>query len=129
MASLTFCAGGLLIFLKAPGGAVGGVVVTGFFGVGALVAVLQMATASLVLSPEGFTITGFGRTSAAAWTEVQDCRAVRPPGAGAMNELVKVRFAGADRWLPDTYGMKAEALAGLMNEWRVRHGGVAERGV
>jgi len=30
-------------------------------------------------------------------------------------------LVGASRALPDTYGMKDEALAVLLNEWRTRH--------
>jgi hypothetical protein len=35
-------------------------------------------------------------------------------------------FGGFDRFLPDTYGMRAVALAELLESWRVRYGRPAE---
>lgn len=34
---------------------------------------------------------------------------------------VNQRFGGFDRFLPDTYGLRADELAKLLEEWRSRH--------
>lgn len=130
-ASLAFVSAGLLIFFKAPNGRVGGTAGIVFFGLAAVVAVLQMLTGRLELSPQGFTLSGLGRKSTTGWSDVSSVTAVRP--AGAMQKMVQVTLSdsanlprkggvvGGRRLLPDTYGMKAEDLAALMNEWRGRY--------
>lgn len=129
-ASLVFVSAGLLILLEAPNGRVAGIAVILFFGLGAVVAVLQMATGRLELSPAGFTISGLGRKSTTRWSEVSSAAAVRPAGAGM--KMVQITLSdsghlhaaadvGGRRLLPDTYGMRAEDLAALMNEWHDRY--------
>jgi hypothetical protein len=39
---------------------------------------------------------------------------------------INQKFRGFDRFLPDTYGLRAAALADLMEEWRLRHTKPAE---
>lgn len=137
LACLVFAGAGTLIFIEAPGGRAGGVAAMLFFGGGALVSTLQIvANSRLVLSPEGFTIFGLGRRLTTRWTEVASFSVVAA-GASPINRMVAVNLAGADRLgraraaaravlgydrlLPDTYGMKAQDLAALLDEWRARH--------
>ena len=132
-----FVAGGALIFFEAPGGRVGGAVVMGLFGFGAIVSMLQLASGSrLELSPAGFTVAALGRRATMGWSEVGSFDVVAA-GPGALNRMVAVNLVreehvggvpgavraafGYNRLLPDTYGMKAERLAALMNEWRSMH--------
>lgn len=136
-ASLIFVAAGVLVFIMAPNGRVAAIVAILFFGFGAVVAVLQMVTGRLELSPRGFTLRGLGRTSTTAWSDVTSFSVVTP--TAAWMKMVEVELAdtetlrhtraavkavaGAGRLLPDMYGMKPEDLAALMNQWRSRYAG------
>lgn len=108
-----------------------------FFGVCLLVFLTQLVpgVSNLRLTSEGFIVRSLMRNSPIIrWSEVspfvvvwvqnrkmvvydsQVDRATSPGLAEASTFLV-----GASSGLPDTYGMSAEDLATLMNEWRYRY--------
>ena len=143
LASAVFAAAGVLVFFVAPGGRGGGAAVFAFFGLGALVAAVQLLTgSSLVLTPEGFTVNSLGRRVTRRWQEIEAFVVVSP---SAFIRIVGIRLAipdehvpsirssrrglaGFESALPETYGMKATELAELMNEWLARHGECAGGG-
>jgi hypothetical protein len=135
LAGAVFVMGGVLIFFAAPGGRVGGIFV--FFGGCAAVAAIQLVLRStLTLTTDGFMFTSFGRRVTRRWQDVDSFVAVR---TSALSGVVGIRLAisserlsgprraamaiaGYDGGaLPDTYGMKADDLAALMNDWRGRY--------
>ena len=105
-----------------------------FFGLGALVFAAQFLPNSsfLKLDDQGFTVRAIYREHFFRWSQVRDCR---PLNIG-MNTMVGYDFAAeversrtvrlartlsaCDAALPNTYGMKPEALAQLMNSARAR---------
>ena len=107
----------------------------GFFGAGSIVAAVQLLprAGELRLDQDGFTIRSLFRTQALCWRDVTapfrvvKIRSQKMVGfdlAGAdgtryLAELSK-SVAGVHAGLPDTYGLRAEDLAALMNEWRDR---------
>lgn len=107
------------------------------FGLGSLVCALQLLPGSsyLLLEPDGFTVRTLYRSQRYGWAEVERFGVTRIGG----NKTVAFDFSSRyERWrvgrqvaagisgyegmLPDTYGMKAEQLAGLLNEWKARAG-------
>jgi hypothetical protein len=137
VAALVFVLGGVLIFFAAPNGRGGGVVVFGFFGLTAIVALIQVLTPGRIeLSPDGFTAYGIGTRRTTAWSDVSSFSVVR---ASALSKIVAVnptdsrtlgragsairKVVGFNRALPDTYGLSAEDLAALMNDWHRRYAG------
>jgi hypothetical protein len=112
-----------------------------FFGLGVIVCVLQFLPRSsfLRLGPEGFTIRALYRERTYRWEDVDTFGVTQV----SFNKMVGFNFAphfdraarlrrvnkaiaffeGA---LPDTYGMKAEDLADLMNEYKHRHAATTE---
>jgi hypothetical protein len=141
--SLTFVVGGLLaLFWPGRAGAPqreGAWVMwlcVGFFGLGVVVCLLQFLPRSsfLRLDGEGFTIRTLYRERTYRWEDVDTFGVT----VVSFNKMVGFNFAphfdraarlrrvnkaiaffeGA---LPDTYGMKAEDLADLMNEYKCRH--------
>jgi len=129
--SLGFTAGGVWMIADREGS---GWYVALFFGLCSAVFAAQLApnASYLKLSPQGLQwSTLFRRWALIPWEEIGefgvawaglkkmvvfDQRADRGPLVAMSRGLV-----GASRALPDTYGMKAEALAVLLNEWRTRH--------
>jgi hypothetical protein len=137
LAGAVFAMGGVLVFFAAPGGRVGGIVVFVFFGACAVVAAIQLVLGStLTLTTDGYTFTSLGRLVTRRWQDVEPFVAVRTSAIGG---VVGIRLAvpserlpgprraaravaGYDGGaLPDTYGMKADDLAALMNEWHSRY--------
>ncbi|MDH5558775.1 MAG: hypothetical protein OEZ03_15605 [Alphaproteobacteria bacterium] len=116
-----------------------GWVVAGFFGLCAVVLAFTMLPGAswLRLTPEGFTICTLYRSHAFKWSEIGHCY----PGVVGRRKMVLFDFAdpaysprmrvaaralsGAEGALPDTYGMTADALATLMNDWRENRNSVA----
>jgi hypothetical protein len=133
-----FAFAGVLIFFAAPGGRVGGVVVFAFFGLGAVVAAVQLVFRStLTMTPEGFTFTGLGRRVTRAWKDIDSFVPVRTSALSSMvgirlavsaEQRSRLRKAAINIWgydggaIPETYGMRADELAALMNQWRDRYG-------
>lgn len=137
---------GLILFCLALGaagvsmarsGKAAGWFVAGLFGVGGLVLTIQLLPGAsyLALKPEGFVMCSFFRPWAFSWTDVDSFSV----GSMGRNKVVTFRFSesyqkqtgarklaraisGAEAALPDTYGMDAEELARLLNEWRNRAG-------
>lgn len=111
--------------------------VTGFFGLCAAVFVTQLLPGAsyLKLDREGFEFAAMFRKTCITWSDVSPFAAgyisankmvlfeltEGSPGAPSRRIASIARnLAGAAGALPDTYGMKAEALADLMNRWRDR---------
>jgi hypothetical protein len=141
--SLTFVVGGLLALFwpRQPGapekeGAWIMWACVGFFGLCAVVALLQFLPQSscLRLGAEGFTIRTLYREQTYRWEDVDTFGVTRV----RLNKMVGFNFAphfqraarlrrvsaalvGFEGALPDTYGMKAEELADLMNQYKYRH--------
>ena len=103
-----------------------------FFGLGAVVALVQLLPNSsyLELEERGFTICNLFRKSFMPWHEIAEFFPMTVGGTG--RPMVAVRFApgstanasarkfavalaGAEGALPDTYGRTAEELAELLN--------------
>lgn len=100
----------------------------------------------LILTPEGFLLTGLGSPGLIRWSEVESFQVyeeeesypeandavpahaawVLRDDAPAMDRLTSVinRKGGLpiDGSLPRNIGMKPEPLAALLEDWRVRHG-------
>lgn len=104
-----------------------------FFAAGALTGLVQLLPNSsfLLLTYEGFTVRSLFRTYSTRWSEVKGF----VPAQISRSKLVAYDFAegysqkttsrsiaksmsGYEAALPDTYGMKAEELADLMNQWK-----------
>ena len=113
----------------------------GFFGLVAGVSVLQLLpqTSCLRLDTEGFTIRSLFREQTYRWDDVDTFGATRigpnkmvgfnfAPHFRRAERLrgVSAALAGFEGALPDTYGMKAEELAHLMNEYKYRHAAATE---
>jgi hypothetical protein len=112
-----------------------------FFGLSGIVAVAQLFMSGyLMLTPEGFTVRGLGRQYRTAWSDVAGFSAIRPTSMYPVSKMIVYNFApgysrmpgirrlgrqisGYEAGLPDTYGMKPDDLAALMNEWRARYAG------
>lgn len=132
--SAAFTALGLWMASEAP---LTGYLCAGFFGLGLLVFAVQLLPKSsyLHLAQDGFTFAALFGSQTVRWRDVESFSVVRI----GHNDMVAWDFAphykrqprgravsrgiaGVEAALPDTYGMKAQALANLMNRLRVRHG-------
>ena len=108
----------------------------GVFGLGVLVFIAHTLPngAYLLLTAEDFTVCSLFHRSQFKWAEVERFDVARASGKRLVvfNFTSAYRgtceccppafraFAGYQGSLPDTYNMRAEALANLMNEWRER---------
>jgi hypothetical protein len=105
----------------------------GFFGLGIPVALISMLpnASSLELNSEGFTVRSLFRSGTTRWEDVSDFGVGRiGPNAMVMFNFVDTyRRAGPIRWvnaaltgyeaaLPDSYGLRADELADVMNGYR-----------
>jgi hypothetical protein len=90
----------------------------GFFGLLILkgIAVLLPGMSSLRLAGDGLYLTHFRRTRRFSWTEAQNF-AVGKSYRGPHYVEFDLAKSGRIR-LPDTYGLEAVDLSGLLNEWR-----------
>jgi hypothetical protein len=107
-----------------------------FFGITGLVFAVQLLPngSYLRLTPEGFTYCSLFRRHTFRWSDVQSFSTVRV-GRNEMvvwdyarqykkqqlGRAVSRGIAHAEAALPDTYGLKAPALAALMNTLRRQH--------
>lgn len=128
-----------------------------FFSLGVVVALFQLLTkrSYLVLTADGFQMSGIRKSRVVAWSDVRGFtattmpnpalawlpRSIRDRGApsmvmfdyhpGAKSVEARPRWArrlqsvnqslvGHDAGLADSYGLKAEELANLLNDWRSR---------
>ncbi|MGB8717078.1 MAG: STM3941 family protein [Rhodanobacteraceae bacterium] len=112
----------------------------GFFGLGAVVFVLQLNPKSsfLTLSEEGFTYSAMHRRQFVRWQDVDAFKVVRVgprrfvgwtcvashDGQGVVQRANKA-ISGVGAALPDTYGMAPHELARLLDEQRQRACGQA----
>jgi hypothetical protein len=86
------------------------------FGLGALLFLAQlMQPGTLVLRPDGFSVSALVHSWGYAWDVVSGCGVVR---SGLRGERVVVYRVAGYAELPDTYGLPATELAALMEEWR-----------
>lgn len=104
-----------------------------FFGLGVLVFSIHLLPNSsyLILSHEGFEVRNLYRSYFTKWSEVKRFT-VGTSGKTKMvqfnyssghkkqskGKLISRLLSGSEGGLPDTYGMKADQLARLMNEWK-----------
>jgi len=115
-------------------GAWGWIVVI-FFGFGSVIAALSLlpGAGALVLEREGFVTGSLFRRQRVPWQDANKFEAVEiPPSmlkmvvfdqqSTANRTLAKLNaaIAGHNGYLPDTYGLSADALARLMTVWRQR---------
>ena len=123
-------AGAILLF---AGGDMAAMLIADLFalaaGFGAIM--LRPGAASLRLDGNGFEITHIFRTESFRWNEVSDFGVISlgqggqavafktgKPRPDLWQRLNAVFSGGRDECLPDTYGMEAESLVQLMNDWR-----------
>lgn len=143
LGSGAFVAGGLAMILvggpvtSAPLGDARfwGWIVVVFFGFGLLVSVAELVSPNLrlSLSPQGFTFGTFLGRRSVDWSAVSSFHsrvmATRSWPFGPM-KLVRYNFTPAygertrrtGGFLPDTYGMSADALAEELSRWHHRYG-------
>ena len=133
LASLAFVAAG--VWMIGEGNAAGWFV-AGFFGLCALPAVWSLwpNASYLLLTPEGFTVKTPFRSWSLRWDDVEEFGAESTgrttivtfdfaPGfdGHAVGRRLNNALGFRDAGLGDTYGLSAEELADLMNEWRSRY--------
>lgn len=129
--SLAFVAGGLFMLDNSK---MIGYLSVAFFGLCALVFLVQLLTRTsyLIVDAQKFTVSSLSRKSDVAWSDVERFLVVsisgnkmvgwnfNPGYSTGTSHALAVKLAGVQNTLPDTYGMKAEELADLMNEVRMR---------
>jgi hypothetical protein len=109
--------------------------VTAFFGIcmAAAIVILLPGAGGLRLDRQGFQVTSLYRSHFVRWPDATGFKAATVPparqtmvvfddagaAAGALGRL-NVGLIGRTSSLPDTYGMSADELAGLMERWRER---------
>lgn len=125
------------IFMITEGEAVMGWICTIFFGLCALIFILQLIKPGrLTLGPDGFEQVMTGRTLTCRWEDVSDFGVYamktnfvttskfvcfnRRVDEGKRMAAVNQALVGATAQLSDSFGMKTEALADLMNAFRAR---------
>jgi hypothetical protein len=130
-----FVAIGILDIYKVGASTIGWLCVV-FFGLGAIVFALQFIPRAsyLWITNEGFTFCSlFRRSPVFLWHDVSDFRVASvPPSRHPLVVFnwtakpdrrigrVNRHLVGATDGLPDTYGLRPEELADLMNDWRSR---------
>lgn len=113
----------------------------GFFGLGAGASLLQFLPQSsfLRLHADGFTVRTLYREATYRWEDVDPFGVVairhnRMVGFNYVPHFDRAKrlrravaaLAGFEGALPDTYGLKAEELADLMNEYKYRYEAASE---
>lgn len=117
----------------------------GFFGFGALFACAMFLPRgnSLRLTPQGMEIHSLFRTTAVRWADVREFSLVSIPVTartlvgwnfvascprGRISRRTSNFLAGVEAALPNSFGMTAENLCALLNDWRRRYAaGPAQR--
>ncbi len=136
--SLLFVAGGIWIASEQPLVGYSGAV---FFGLGVIVFTIQLLPNSsyLHLTPEGFTFCRLYRSRTVPWHLARDFAVIRvsrltplvawkyPPDFAAHPKARALSRAlcGYDGQLPDTYGMRPQELADLLNSLQHRYAATA----
>ncbi len=118
VASAIFAFAGVLIFLFSSTPV--GVLILVFFGLGALVSLVVLFSGRfyLLLAPEGMSIGSLWKPASIAWKDIE---AFTPVRIGSTTLVKTVRRGGRDTFLPDTYGMGADRLSALLDDWRARY--------
>jgi hypothetical protein len=131
--SLLFVFGGILMMRD---GERAGYFVSAFFALCLLVAAIQfLPNASyLLLTPEGFTFCSLFRAHTVKWNDVEWFSVVEIGGRKMVgwNPIPGVRpharlrafnlkAFGLEEALPDTYGLRPEVLADILNDLREKH--------
>jgi len=118
VASAVFAFAGVLIFLTSSRPA--GVLILVFFGLGALVSLVELFSGRfyLLLTPESISIGSLWKPASIAWNDIE---AFTPVRIGSTTLVKTVRRGGRDTFLPDTYGMGADRLAALLDNWKARY--------
>ncbi len=129
---VAFVAGGVFVLRDSP---VAGYSAIAFFGLGAIVIASNLLPGSgyLLLEDRGLTICVAFRKTFHPWRDVAEflpvnvgtttmvgVRYAAGYQANAAMRKLATRLAGAEGALPETYGMKAEELASLLNVLRLR---------
>lgn len=129
---LVFVAIGLLMSREQPAM---GYFCAAFFGLGIPVFLLQMLPGKsyLELAHDGFVTSSLFKRATVQWNDIAELRVIRIHGnkmvgwnynaayrGRSTGHAVSSALAGVHGALPDTYGMKAEALAELMDNIRQR---------
>jgi hypothetical protein len=108
-----------------------------FFGLCALIFAITLhpRSAFLTIAEDGFTFASLFRKHFVAWSSVESFA----PARIGLNKVVgwnyapefpehtklrklNVSISGTEAAFPDTYGMTAESLSALLNEFRQNHG-------
>ncbi|TDK24952.1 hypothetical protein E2F46_07170 [Luteimonas aestuarii] len=112
-----------------------------FFGLCALVAIVSLlpGAGGLWLDAQGFKVRSLYRTWSVRWQDVAGFHPARigpnrmvcwdyAPGYRPQQRIRRFSrgVAGAEAALPESYGMQVDALAVLLERWRLRH---AQHGV
>jgi len=136
LASLAFVAIGV-VMLRNPAERLMAGLCTGFFGLCAIVALINLhpRASCLTLSEQGFEFSSLFRKHFVAWSDVTGFVPIRmngnpmvgffydasKKGAPAVRHVSSF-IAGIEAALPDTYGHSNIELANLLNELRARYG-------
>ena len=129
---LVFVAGGILMLSDSDDKAVAWVTII-FFGLCLAVFILQLIRPGhLILNQDGFEQVMLGRTLTVAWKDVSDFGVIKikynkfvsfsrhQDEGKALAGVSKALTGGHSGMLGDSFGMKAEELAVLMNQFRHR---------
>jgi hypothetical protein len=101
------------------------------------VGMLLPGASALKLDDQGFQVTKFFRSRSARWRDVKNFEAIAQAQGSVEKiivyddvksidgiiETVNKTISGHNAYLPDTYGIAGEKLAGLMGRWRDRAAG------
>ncbi len=114
-----------------------GWLITSFFGLCLLVFIVQLIPGSteLKLTEEGFEMTSLFRKSTTKWTNVKSFRVgylgqnktvkfdyVDGHNKYAKGKRIAKQLSGNHGALPTTYGLKANELLRILNEWKNKYG-------
>jgi len=131
ISSLLFVAAGFYTGIEKPSSYLGAI----FFGLCFLIGFVQLLPQAsyLKITDEGFTFCSLFRKTTVPWEKIQKFSHIRvglnqmtawnfAQGAYPESKLrsVSKSISGYDAAFPDTYGMKAEALAEFMNAYLAR---------
>jgi hypothetical protein len=131
LGSMAFTAAGIVMIRS--GDATGWF--SGFFTLGIPIAIIMLlpGAAGLVLDGQGFEVTSLFRSHRASWADADGFAVAKLPPRGhqivvydnkALQHLalaqITVSRVGRNAALPDTYGLKPDALAELMTHWRAQ---------
>lgn len=130
---LLFTIGGTLIIHDQP---LKGWLGTSFFGLCLLVFIIQLIPGSteLKLTNEGFETTSLFRANLTKWKDVKTFRIgylgknktimfdyVESHKKHLAGKLIAKKMSGSQGALPSTYGLQANEILAIMNEWKNKH--------